>query len=181
VVASDPIVHVAVPFPLGQRLVNSGCWSWGVAVSVTDTPEAGPFSAETCTVYDAAWPGLMLDWDGWTLTHSSAGFADEVVEGEAVGDADAAAGSGSHWELRAVSAAAAVVSADAAGMPCGPLTRPQLREPPAMRQAASTRMCASRLKAGASQRRPGKSPASGARGNAFSSSTTILPGILSGY
>lgn len=180
-VPSDPIVHAAVPFPLGQRLANSGCWPWGVAVSVTDTPEAGPFSVETCTVYDAAWPGLMLDWDGWTLTHSSVGFEDEAVEGEALGDADAAVGSGSHWELRAVSAAAAVVSADAAGMPCGPLTRPQLREPPDMRQAASTRMCAGRIKAGPSQRRLGESPASGARGNAFPSSTTILPGILSGY
>jgi hypothetical protein len=49
-VASDPIVHVADPFPPGQRLVNSGSSPCGSPVSVTETPEAGPFSVETCTV-----------------------------------------------------------------------------------------------------------------------------------
>jgi hypothetical protein len=57
-VASAPIVHVADPSPLGQRLVNSG---WGVPVSVTVTPDAEPFAAQTCTEYDAAWPVVMRD------------------------------------------------------------------------------------------------------------------------
>jgi hypothetical protein len=56
----DPIEQAAVPSPLGQRLVNAAAWPCGAAVSVTSTPDADPFSTKTCTVYDAAWPGLML-------------------------------------------------------------------------------------------------------------------------
>jgi hypothetical protein len=46
----EPIVHVADPSPLGQRLVNSASSPCGAAVRPTSTPEAVPFSAETCTV-----------------------------------------------------------------------------------------------------------------------------------
>ena len=79
-------------------------------MSVTDTPEAEPFTAQTCTVYDAAWPLLILDWEVWTLTHSSAWV-------EAVGDGVAVEGSGSHSELVAARAACEVVSAAAAAIP----------------------------------------------------------------
>jgi len=167
VVPIDPIVQVAVPFPPGQRLVNSGTSPCGAAVSVTDTPEAGPFWAETCTVKDAAWPGLMPDSDAWTLTHSSA-----ADEDEAAGDADAAAGSGSHWELRKVSAA---VAADAAGLPSAPLTKPRAREPTDIRQAASTRTFASRIRAGLSRCHSRKSQASGADGNVFGAAWLFFP------
>jgi hypothetical protein len=97
-VASAPIVQVADPSPLGQRPVNEGSSPCGVPVSVTDTPDAEPFAAQTCTVYDAAWPLVMLDWEVWTLTHNSAWV-------EAVGDGVAAEGSGSHCELVAATAA----------------------------------------------------------------------------
>jgi hypothetical protein len=46
----DPIVQVADPFPLGQRLLNLGSPPWGVAASVTVTPDSGPFLAKTTTV-----------------------------------------------------------------------------------------------------------------------------------
>ena len=43
--------QVAVPFPLGQPLVNVGFWLAGCATSATDTFEADPlFSVETRTV-----------------------------------------------------------------------------------------------------------------------------------
>jgi hypothetical protein len=116
-----PIVHVAAPFPLGQRLVNAGCSPWGAAVSVTDTPDAGPFWVETCTVKDAARPGLTLDADVWTLTHNCA-----------CGDDVEAAGSGSHWEL---------VTASAGGLPCAMPSSPRT---PEIRQAATTRRRGSR-------------------------------------
>jgi len=53
-VASAPIVQVADPSPLGQRPVKSGSKPEGDPVSVTVTPDADPFVAQTCTVYDAA-------------------------------------------------------------------------------------------------------------------------------
>jgi len=109
-VASDPIVQVADPSPLGQRPVKAGTSPVGDSVRVTDTPDAEPFTAQTCTVYEAAWPLVMLDWDVWTLTHSSAWV-------EAVGDGVAVDGSGSHSELVAARAAPEVVSAAAAKIP----------------------------------------------------------------
>jgi hypothetical protein len=43
-------VHVAVPFPLAQPLVNVGFWLDGCAARATDTLLADPlFSVETCT------------------------------------------------------------------------------------------------------------------------------------
>ena len=53
-VASAPMVQVADPSPLGQRPVKSGSEPEGDPVSVTVTPDADPFAAQTCTVYDAA-------------------------------------------------------------------------------------------------------------------------------
>ena len=136
----------------------------------------------------------MPDSEDRTLTHSSAanedGGGDESRdrEGDEDGDGDEAAGdevavaeSGSHWELAAVSTAAAAVAADADGIPCVLAQRPQPREPPNIRQAAATRTCATGigvwpfalllLNTGGG-RRPRKR---------LSSSTVILPGILSGY
>lgn len=60
-VPTDPIVQVADPFPPGQRPVNRAACPCGAAASVTDTPDAGPFWAQTWTVNDAAWPRLMPD------------------------------------------------------------------------------------------------------------------------
>jgi len=49
-VVIEPMLHDAVPSPLGQPLLNVGFWLDGCAVSTTDTPEADPpFRAETCT------------------------------------------------------------------------------------------------------------------------------------
>jgi hypothetical protein len=62
-VPSDPIAQVAEPFPPGQRPVNVAAWPCGEAASVTDTPDAEPFCAETWTVNDAAWPRLIPDCD----------------------------------------------------------------------------------------------------------------------
>jgi len=107
-VASAPIVQVADPSPPGQRPVKSGASPAGDPVSVTDTPDAEPFTAQTCTVYDAAWPLVMPDWEVWTLTHSSA-------PAEAVGDGVAVDGSGWHCELVAASAVPEVTST--AGIP----------------------------------------------------------------
>jgi len=45
----DPTLHDAVPSPLAQPLLNVGFWPDGCAVSATDTSEADPFWAETCT------------------------------------------------------------------------------------------------------------------------------------
>jgi hypothetical protein len=43
-------VHVAVPSPLAQPLVNVGFWLDGCAARATDTLEADPlFAVETCT------------------------------------------------------------------------------------------------------------------------------------
>lgn len=138
----------------------------------------------------------MPDSEDWTLTHSSA--ADEDGDGDESrdregdedgdGDGDETAGdevavveSGSHWEFAAVSTAAAAVAGDADGIPCVLAQRPQPREPPNIRQAATTRTCATGigvwpfalllLNTGGG-RRPRKR---------LSSSTVILPGILSGY
>ena len=49
-VASDAIVHEAAPSPLGHKPLNVGCAVAGAAVSVTDTPDAGPFCVQTVTV-----------------------------------------------------------------------------------------------------------------------------------
>jgi len=49
VVVTEPTLHVAVPSPLAQPLVNSGFCPGGCAVSVTDTSDTDPFSAETST------------------------------------------------------------------------------------------------------------------------------------
>jgi len=128
-VPSDPTAQVADPFPPGQRSVNVAVWPEGAAASVTDTPDAEPFCAETWTINDAAWPRLIPGWDACTLTHSSACGA----VGEADGEADEAAGaavSGSHCELAAEAASA---------IPGRPPARPHAAEPAPMRQAASTR------------------------------------------
>ncbi len=69
---TEPTVQVAVLSPLAQPLVNVGFWLVGLDESVTDTSAADPFSVETSTTNAAACPRLMLDWPGWTLTHSSA-------------------------------------------------------------------------------------------------------------
>jgi hypothetical protein len=53
-VASDPSVQVADPFPLGHRPLNVAVSPCGAALSVTDTADAGPLAADTCTMYDAA-------------------------------------------------------------------------------------------------------------------------------
>jgi hypothetical protein len=53
-VPSDPTAQVADPFPPGHRAVNVAAWPCGEAASVTDTPDAEPFCAETWTVNDAA-------------------------------------------------------------------------------------------------------------------------------
>jgi hypothetical protein len=34
----------------------------------------------------AAWPGLMLDWERWTATHSSAGDVEAELEAEGLAD-----------------------------------------------------------------------------------------------
>jgi len=103
-------VQVADPSPLGQRPVKVGASPAGDPVSVTVTPEAEPFTAQTCTVYDAAWPLLMRVWEVWTLTHSCAWV-------EALGDGVAVEGSGWHCELVAARAAPEVVSEAAATIP----------------------------------------------------------------
>jgi hypothetical protein len=64
-------VQLAVLSPLAQPLVNVGFWLVGLAVSVTDTSDAGPFLVETSTTNAASCPRLMLDCPRWTLTHSS--------------------------------------------------------------------------------------------------------------
>ena len=133
-VPSDPIVQVADPFPPGQRPVNVAAWPCGAVASVTDTPDAGPFWAETWTVNDAAWPRLMPDWDACTLTHSSACAEDEDEDEEAE-----ATVKGSHCELAAEAASA---TADAPGTP--PI-RPHATGPAQMRQAASTRAVPRRI------------------------------------
>jgi hypothetical protein len=53
-VPSDPTAQVAEPFPPGQRPVNVAAWPCGEAASVTETPDAEPFCADTWTVNDAA-------------------------------------------------------------------------------------------------------------------------------
>ena len=45
----EPMPHDAVPSPVMQPLLNMGFWLDGCAVSATDTSEADPFWAETCT------------------------------------------------------------------------------------------------------------------------------------
>jgi len=46
-VVTEAMLHVAVPPPLAQPLVNVGFWLDGCAVSATDTSEADPFWVET--------------------------------------------------------------------------------------------------------------------------------------
>jgi hypothetical protein len=43
----DPTLHVAVPSPLVQPLLNVGFWLVGWSVSATDTSAADPFFAAT--------------------------------------------------------------------------------------------------------------------------------------
>ena len=137
-VAISPIVHVADPSPPGQRLVNTGSSPCGAPVTVTETPGAGPFSAETCTMKEAVWPSLMLDSLAWTLTHSST---------EGLGAGVVSEGSGSHWGLAAPSAAAGVLSADAAGIPGPAISTLPARQPPTTRQAPGARTHGSRISA----------------------------------
>lgn len=168
------MVQVAVWFPLGQRLVNSGRWPAGAAVSVTVTPDAGPFSAQTCTVNDAVWPRLMLDCVPRTPTHSSAGDGggvglaagdgggvelaagdgeglrlkgpgDDDTVGEAEGDGSPDDGSGWHRVSPPEAAAAAEESADVNEAPGIPPDTPQTRKPPATMLTVSTRRCESSL------------------------------------
>jgi hypothetical protein len=61
-VPSDPSWHEAVPSPLGQEPVNATLPA--DAESVTDTSGTTPFSAWTCTVKRATWPGATLLSDG---------------------------------------------------------------------------------------------------------------------
>ncbi len=69
---TEPTLQVAVPSPFAQPLVNVGFWLDGWAAMATDTLLADPpFSVETCTTKAAAWPRGTLDWERWTLTHSS--------------------------------------------------------------------------------------------------------------
>jgi hypothetical protein len=118
-VASDPTVHVAAPSPPGHRPVNTGSRPGSAELSVTDTPDTGPFSADTCTVNDTAWPGSTLDPEFWTLTHSSTGVGAEdgastVAEGEEAGDVDGEGvtevGSGWHAESTADAAVSTAVA-----------------------------------------------------------------------
>ena len=71
--------HEAVPSSLAHPLLNVGFWLDGCVVSATDTSEADPFSVQTCTMYPAVWPVLMLDCERWTLTHSSGGAVVPVL------------------------------------------------------------------------------------------------------
>lgn len=48
-VVTTLMVHVAVPLPVAQPLLNTGFWLDGCAVRATDTSAAGPFCVETCT------------------------------------------------------------------------------------------------------------------------------------
>ncbi len=64
---------------MAQPLVNVGFWLEGWATRATDTVAAEAlFSVETCTMKAASCPGLTLDCERWTLTHSS-GWADGLV------------------------------------------------------------------------------------------------------
>ena len=174
------MVQVAVPFPLGHWLVNSARWPAGAAVSVTVTPDAGPFWAQICTVNDAVWPRSMLDFVPWTPTQSSA--ADDAGAGLAVGDggeiglpvgdgeglrlkapgdgdavaeaeADGVADDGSvwHWLSPLEAAAAAEESAAVSEAPGMPPDMPQTRKPPATMLTVSTRGRQSRLPTATSQ------------------------------
>ena len=78
-VVTELRAHEAVPSSLAHPLLNVGFWLDGCAVSATDTSEADPFSAQTCTTYPAVWPVLMLDCERWTLTHSSGGAVVPVL------------------------------------------------------------------------------------------------------
>jgi hypothetical protein len=130
---TGPTIQVAVPFPPGQRPLNVGAPPACVAVSDTETPEAGPFCVETCTLNDAVWPALTLVPEGCTLTHSSAWEATgAVAEGEGVKVAE---DSGSHSELAAASAAVP---------PQAPFTKPKARTAADMKQVAAVRECADR-------------------------------------
>ncbi len=73
--------QLAVLSPLAQPLVNAGFWLVGLAESVTNTSETGPFSVETCTTNAASCPRLMLDCPRWTLTHSSGADAAALALG----------------------------------------------------------------------------------------------------
>jgi hypothetical protein len=115
-VAIAPMVQVAAPSPLGQRPVKSAWSPDGLAVRATVTPEAGPFSSETCTVYVAEWPAATLDAAACTLTHSSAEVAAPV----------ASTRSGWHTGLTAASAGSGT-----------PLSITAARQPPAITHAAS--------------------------------------------
>lgn len=68
---TERTVHFAVPSPVLQPLVNVGSRLDGSVPRARDTPEAGPFSVDTCTVKDALWPRWILAWERWTVTQSS--------------------------------------------------------------------------------------------------------------
>jgi hypothetical protein len=57
---TEPAVHFVVPSPSPQPLVNVGTRFDGSAPSAIETPEAEPFSVETCTEKEAFWPRWML-------------------------------------------------------------------------------------------------------------------------
>jgi hypothetical protein len=67
---TDAIVQEAAPLPLAQPLVNVGFRLVGWAVSLTVTPEAGPFTVEIVTAYPAFCPRWMLGCERLTVTHS---------------------------------------------------------------------------------------------------------------
>jgi hypothetical protein len=67
-----PTAHAAALPPWAQPLVNAGGWLDGVEFSVTDTPAAEPFLAETVTTNAASCPRWTLACAVWTLTQSSA-------------------------------------------------------------------------------------------------------------
>lgn len=74
VLVSDtvPIAHAAGLPPWAQPLVNAGCWLDGAELSVTETPAAEPFLADTVTTNAASCPRCTLACARWTLTQSSA-------------------------------------------------------------------------------------------------------------
>jgi hypothetical protein len=96
-----------------------------VPARVTVTPVTGPFSAQTCTVQEAAWPAWTLSWLAWTLTHRSAGVADDAAAvGEGVAEAveealseaagvAAGVGTGSGWHWVEIAASGARTAAAA--------------------------------------------------------------------
>ncbi len=71
-----------------MALVNAGFWLDGCEASATDTPEADPFTVQTCTTKAAFCPRWTVDCERWTLTHSSG----DPTYGPCKSEGDAACG-----------------------------------------------------------------------------------------